>query len=284
MQKIKHKQIQIPPLLAQLPDAPQTLYMLGEGLDNLLAKPRVAIVGARKMTPYGRAVTETLATRLAGKGIVVVSGLAYGVDACGHQAALDAGGQCIAVLGCGLDRIYPAAHARLGERLVRQGGVILSEYPTGTTPYKSNFLERNRIISGLSDAVIITEAAERSGSLNTAAHALNQGKPVLAVPGNITSPLSGGTNNLLKSGAVPVTSVTDVLAILGLDTSTQTSMPLADNENEFVILSLIQNGTTDGAELLRQSELDTATFNQTLTMLEITTKIKPLGNNQWALH
>lgn len=283
MQKLKHKQIPIPPLLAQLPDAPSSLFAIGEGLEELLAKPRVAIVGSRKMSPYGRAVTQQLASELAGKGIVIVSGLAYGVDACGHRAALESGGRCLAVLACGLDHIYPSAHTRLGEHLIRQGGVILSEYPTGTTPHKHHFLERNRLISGLSDAVIITEAAERSGTLNTAAHALNQGKPVLAVPGNITSNLSAGTNNLLKSGASPMTSVDDVLSILGISDSPQTVMPLAANEQELVLLSLIKDGVTDGNELLRQSEFSVAAFNQTLTMLEITTKIKPLGSNQWKL-
>lgn len=280
---MKHKQIAIPPLLAKLPDAPKQLFAVGDGLDELLSRPRVAIVGSRQMSPYGQAVTEQLATRLAGQRIVIVSGLAYGVDACAHRAALDAGGQGIAVLGNGLDQIYPAANAGLGERLVQTGGVILSEYPSDVTARKHHFLERNRLISSLSDAVIITEAAERSGTLNTAAHALNQGKPVLAVPGNITSQLSAGTNNLIKSGATPLTSVEDVLSLLGISNETQTKLPLAANEHEFILLSLIKDGVTDGAELLRQSQLDAATFNQTLTMLEITAKVKPLGANLWTI-
>lgn len=283
MQKLKHKHIPIPTLLRRIPGAPQNMFALGDTLNELLAKPRVAIVGARKMTPYGRGVTEKLASDLAGKGIVIVSGLAYGVDACAHRSALDVGGQGIAVMACGLDQIYPSTHTRLGEELIRKGGVILSEYPTGTTPHKHHFLERNRLISGLSDAVIITEAAERSGTLNTAAHALNQGTPVLAVPGNITSSLSAGTNNLLKSGALPVTAITDVLSILGISDSPQTILPLAANEQEFILLSLLKKGVTDGTQLLRQSELSTPIFNQTLTMLEITAKIKPLGSNQWTL-
>ncbi len=283
MQKPKHKQIPVPPLLSQLPDAPKLLFAIGNNLEELLAKPRVAIVGARKMSPYGQAVTEKLAAQLAGKGIVVVSGLAYGVDVCAHQAALAVGGQGIAVMACGLDHIYPTAHTRIGEELVQKGGVILSEYPERTTPMQYRFLERNRLISALSDAVIITEAAQRSGTLNTAAHALNQGKPVLCVPGDITSELSAGTNNLLKAGATPVTSVDDVLSLLGIDEEIQTALPLAANENEFILLSLIKDGTSNGSDLLRQSELDAPTFNQTLTMLEITRKIKPLGANHWTL-
>lgn len=235
------------------------------------------------MSPYGKEVTDKLASGLAGKGIVIVSGLAYGVDACAHQAALEAGGQGIAILGNGLDQIYPTAHVRLGEQLLQQGGVIISEYPEGTPPYKNHFLERNRLVSGLSDAVIITEAAERSGTLNTAAHAINQGKPVMAVPGNITSELSVGTNNLIKAGATPVTSINDVLSSLGIAENSPTRLPVAANPHEFIILSLLQDGITDGAVLLRQSELDVATFNQTLSMLEITSKIKPLGANHWSL-
>lgn len=283
IRKPKLKQIPIPPLLAQLPDSPRALYAIGDNLDDILAKPRVAIVGARKMSPYGRMVTEKLASELTGKGIVIVSGLAYGVDVCAHQAALGVGGQCLAILACGLERIYPTAHTRIAEELIQKGGVILSEYPSGAPPYKNHFLERNRLISGLSNAVIVTEAAERSGTLNTAAHALNQGKPVLAVPGNITSELSAGTNNLLKSGATPVTSIQDVLSILGINDTSQTSLPLAANQYEFILLSLLKEGATDGAELLRQSQLDAQTFNQTLTMLEITAKIKPLGANHWSL-
>jgi DNA processing protein len=280
---IKHKQIPVPPQLSQLPDAPETLFGIGGNLKKLLDKPRVAIVGARKMSPYGQSVTEKLASELAGKGVVIVSGLAYGVDVCAHQAALEVGGQCIAVLACGLDRMYPAAHARIGEEIIARGGVILSEYPDRTTPMQYRFLERNRLISGLSDAVIITEAAQRSGTLNTAAHALNHGKPVLCAPGNITSQLSAGTNNLLKSGATPVTSVEDILSVLGMTNTAQQALPLAANQHEFILLSLIKDGTSDGGELLRQSQLDAPTFNQTLTMLEITAKIKPLGANQWAL-
>ncbi len=283
MQKLKHERIAIPPLLKSIPDRPTQLFCIGDKLDELLAKPRLAIVGTRKMTPYGQGVTQKFSAELAVKGVVIVSGLAYGVDACAHQAALEAGGRCIAVLGNGLDQIYPASHTGLGEKLVDKGGVIVSEYPEGTPPYKNHFLERNRLVAGLADAVLITEAAERSGTLNTAAHALNQGKQVFVVPGNITSQLSVGTNNLLKAGATPVTSVADILTALGLTDTAQTALPLAANENEFVLLTLIKEGTSDGAELLRQSKLSAATFNQTLTMLEISAKIKPLGANHWTL-
>lgn len=277
-----HKLDVVPPLVAQLPDAPQQLFILGDSLDALLAKPRVAIVGSRKMTPYGRQVTEELATKLASRGVVVVSGLAYGVDVTAHRAALAAGGQCLVVQGNGLDRLYPVAHTQIGEEIVRKGGVIVSEYPPGTLPRKHYFLERNRLVSGLSDIIIITEAAARSGTLNTAAHALNQGKPVFAVPGNITSPLAAGTNNLLKSGAVPLTSVDDLWPHLHIAEALSV-LPAAATPEEFIILKLLQTGITDAGQLLQQSSLTVSSFNQTLTMLEITTKIRPLGNNHWAL-
>lgn len=283
IQKHKHKQIPVPDILTSVPDAPEKLFCIGDNLEDLLKKPRIAIVGSRKMTAYGRGITEKFASELAGKGIVIVSGLAYGVDACAHQAALDAGGECIAVLACGLDQMYPAANRLLANKLVEQGGAIVSEYPEGTEPLRHRFLERNRIISGLANAVLITEAAERSGSLNTASHALNQGKPVLAVPGNITSPLSGGTNNLIKSGAHTITNADDILSILGLGKSKQTSLPIAMNQEEFILLTLLNDGVSEGADLAYKSELSASLFNQTLTMLEIAGKIKPLGNNHWTL-
>lgn len=281
MQKANHKRIDVPPLLRAIPQPPKHLFHRGQNLNQLLQRPRVAIVGSRRMSPYGRGVTEQLATQLAGQGIAIVSGLAYGVDACAHEAALTAGGQCIAVLGNGIDRIYPAGNYQLAQHLLKTGAII-SEYPPGESPRKHYFLERNRLVAGLADAVIITEAAERSGTLNTAAHALDQGKPVFAVPGNITSPLSAGTNNVLKSGGIPLTSVEDVLQALNLPVAQDTA-PLAANQEEATILKLLQTGITDGAQLLAQSKLAITTFNQTLTMLEITAKIKPLGANQWRL-
>lgn len=281
VQKDKHKQLIIPEVLKIIPDPPQTLYATNDNLTELLNRPRIAIVGSRKMTAYGRVVTQKLATELASHGIVIVSGLAYGVDACAQQAALDAGGQAIAVLACGLDRIYPAANTRLAQQINQKGGVIVSEYREGTSPLKHQFLARNRLIAGLADAVLVTEAAERSGSLNTASHALNQGKPVLAVPGNIISPLSAGTNNLIKSGAIAVSEVSDILQSIGITEEKQKHSALAYNEEEYILIKILQRGITDGAELLRQSQLETTIFNQTLSMLEIRGSIRPLGNNKW---
>lgn len=162
--------------------------------------------------------------------------------------------------------------------------MLVSEYPNGEIAYKERFIARNRIVAGLADAVLVTEAAEKSGTLHTARFALEQGKELLAVPGNITSPTSAGANNLIKSGARPVTDVSDILFALGLDTSVETkTAPTGSTPQEQCLIDLLYSGTSDGAELLAASKLDISVFNQTLTMLEIRGLIRPLGNNHWSL-
>ena len=271
-----------PESLRNIPVPPKQLYILGD-IDAALAKPKLAIVGSRKVTPYGKAVTLKLSREAAEQGIVIVSGLALGVDGLAHQGALEAGGTTIAVLPCGLDQIYPRTHHHLAKQILEQGGVLVSEYPFDTQPYKTNFLARNRIISGLSDAVLIPEAAIRSGSLNTANHALEQGRTVMAVPGNITSELSGGSNNLIKSGAAPITELSDILSAMDLVASHNKQAPMGTNAQETMLLQLLIDGVSDASELLHRSELETQLFNQTLTMLEITGKIRPLGAGHWGI-
>lgn len=246
--------------------------------------PTVAIVGTRKPTSYGREVTHRIAYDLASRGVVVVSGLALGIDAIAHQAALEAGGVTIAVLGNGLPDIYPASNAQLARRIVEQGGALLSEYSPKEKARPHYFLERNRIVAGLADAIIITEAAMRSGTLNTAAHALEQGKDIFAVPGNITSPLSSGCNALIKQGASPLTDINDVLELLPLPTGAGTSGPtLGDNELEANILSLLRQGVRDGDDLLERVGAEASEFTTALTMLELNGHIRPLGGNRWMI-
>lgn len=271
-----------PEYLRNIPQPPQQLYYLGN-LEELLDKPRLAVVGSRKVSAYGKAITLRLSREAAEQGIVIVSGLALGVDGLAHQGALEANGKTIAVLPCGLDRIYPATHRDLAEAILRQGGALVTEYPFETEPYQTNFLARNRIIAGLSDAVLITEAAIRSGSLNTANHALEQGRTVMAVPGNVTSELSAGTNNLIKTGAVPVTELSDILTAMNITKQANDKVLLGATPEETAVLTLLASGTSDGSELLHLSELDTQVFNQTLTMLEITGRIRPLGAGHWGL-
>lgn len=261
----------------------QQLFAISDNLQDVLSRPRVAIVGSRKISSYGKAVTAQFAGELARQGIVIVSGLAYGVDAAAHMAALDAGGLTIAVLPGSVEEVYPATHRNLAMRIVQGGGALLSEYPRGTRTYPVNFIERNRIVSGMSDVLLITEAAEKSGTMHTARFALEQGKDVLAVPGNITSPTSTGTNNLIKTGALTVTSPEDVLHVLGFKTSVSKKTVRGSDAAEQCILDLLIDNISDGNELLVRSELEAPAFNRALTMMEITGKVKALGANQWTI-
>ncbi len=205
-----------PPLLRSIHDPPPGLFLRGGGEPLLLARLAVAIVGARACSGYGAAVARSLGRDLAAAGLVVVSGLARGVDAEAHRGALEAGGTTVAVLGCGIDRDYPAAHAELARR-VAESGLIVSEYAPGVEPAPWRFPARNRIVAGLSGATVVVEARERSGALITADLALEEGREVFAVPGEITSSLSAGANALLRLGATPLTAAADVLAAYGLD-------------------------------------------------------------------
>jgi DNA processing protein len=206
-----------PGLLAAIFDPPARLYLRGARRE-LLEGPCVAIVGSRACSGYGAAVAESIARALAAAGVVVVSGLARGVDAAAHRGALAAGGATLAVLGCGIDRDYPASNAGLARRIA-ETGLIVSEYGPGTEPAPWRFPARNRIVAGLSAATVVVEARERSGALITADFALEEGRDVFAVPGPITAASSAGSNALLRLGAAPLLEPVDVLSLLGLDAS-----------------------------------------------------------------
>jgi len=275
----KHKYFS---LLGDIPNAPDRLHVIGI-LPNE-RRPTVAIVGTRKPTSYGKEVTQTVATELAKRGVVIVSGLALGVDGIAHRAALEAGGTTIAVLANGLPNIYPATHKSLASDIIKSGGAILSEYEPDTGARDYQFLERNRLVSGLSDAVIVTEAATRSGTLSTVAHALGQGREVFVVPGNITSPLSAGCNELVKQGAHPLTSYTDVLEIIAPDLlEGQAVLALGDTLLESNIIQLLQSGVRDSDELQQKVDSSVSEFTTALTMLELNGVIRALGGNQWTL-
>ncbi len=284
MQTIKHLQGKaIPDILSRIATPPQDLYIQGP-LNQLLSRPRLSVVGSRKPTPYGKQVTQQLTQELAGQGIVIISGLAFGIDSIAHQACLEASGQTIAVLPGSLDNIYPTAHRHLAEQILEQGGALVSEYAPDTTAYKQNFVARNRLVSGLGDGVLIIEAAHKSGTLHTANFALDQGKTVMVVPGNITNPTSAGTNRLLRVGAVPITSSQDVREALDLgQLSLDIPVVVAANSQEAAILDLLSQGLSEGSQLQTQSGLSPPLFNQTLTLLEITGKIRPLGAGHYRL-
>jgi DNA processing protein len=199
-----------PRLLKEIPDPPAMLYVRGVGTKINLEKT-IAVVGTRHVTPYGRRVTKEIVTDLVKRGFTIVSGLAYGVDAIAHTAAIDAGGKTIAVLGCGIDIIAPAVNTDLYWQIARGHGAVVSEIPPGVVTDKKRFVTRNRIISGLSLGVVVIEGARRSGTLITARYAGEQGREVFAVPGPITSKYSGAASYLLKNGAKLVESADDII-------------------------------------------------------------------------
>ena len=275
---------------------PKTLYFYGKMPKNVVkngksVRPKtVAIVGSRHNTRYGEEIAYKLAYDLAKHGVVVVSGLAYGIDSISHQAALDAGGCTVAVLGTPIDHIYPRSHKPLAAKIIEQDGAVMSEHAPGAKIFpKVSFLERNRLISGLADAVIIVEAAEHSGTLNTAAHALDQGKEVFVVPGNINNPYSVGCNRLIKQGANPCLSPDDVLDFLFPERLSRpkrnknTPLPLGDSELETAILQTIVTGVNNGEEIAENLKLAPTDFNQTITLLEIKGRVRSLGANCWAI-
>ena len=220
---------ELPTLLRAIHGPPARLYLRGNGDATLLAEPAVAIVGARACSPYGAQVARMLGRELAAAGVVVVSGLARGIDGEAHRGALGTEGHTVAVLGCGIDRDYPAAHASLAGSICERS-LIVSEYEPGVEPAPWRFPARNRIIAGLCAATIVVEARERSGALITADFALEEGREVFAVPGEISSALSAGTNALLRLGATPLTAAADVLEALGIPTRSRTTLdhPILD--------------------------------------------------------
>jgi DNA protecting protein dprA len=269
--------------LPHIPDPPKKLFIRGK-----LPEKRVktaAIVGTRKPSAYGREIATKIASECAKNGIVVVSGLALGIDSIAHRAAIDSGGKTIAILANGVDKIYPRSHEDLGQRILQTNGAILSEYPNNTPARPWQFLARNRIVSGLADAVVIIEAASRSGTLSTANHALDQGKEIFAVPGNITSPLSAGCNQLIKNGANPLTSVEDLLDFLIPDRfEKQTQLFKGDTREENVILEFLsKNGTTSSDTIIKQTKLSASEFNQAITMLELKGLALNNGGEKWSL-
>ena len=255
-----------PARLRTIHDPPPGLFLRGSGSLRLFERPCVAVVGARACSPYGTAVAFELGRELARAGALVVSGLARGVDAAAHRGALEAGATA-AVLGCGVDRDYPRAHATLAAAIA-QRGVIVSEYPPGAEPAPWRFPARNRVVAGLCDATVVVEARERSGALITADLALDEGREVLAVPGEITSLLSAGTNALLRLGATPVTCVGDVLAALGLDPSPPPSPPPLEARLE-AVRAAIADAPLGADELVRRVELGAPAVAAALAELEL---------------
>lgn len=275
-----------PARLAEIFNPPMILYFRGN-LDSLDSFP-VAIVGSRKSTIYGRQVAERLAGDLARNGLAIVSGLALGIDTYAHSATLAARGKTIAVLGCGPDwsSLYPTSNRRLAEEIITGGGAVISEFPLGMSPLKMNFPQRNRIISGLSLGVIVVEAEEKSGALITARFALEQGREVMAVPGNIFSSFSSGPNRLLKDGATIITKAQDVLDCLDLgkaESFAENRQILPATEQEKLIIGHLGDIPTHINEIVRLTSLDTSVINSTLTIMEMKGLVKNLGGMKYII-
>ena len=277
-----------PPLLLKIEHAPPVLYLCGN-LTGDDQRYTIGIVGTRKMSAYGRQVTEYFSRELVSGKTTIVSGLALGVDTVAHTTALDYGGRTLAVLASGLDQIYPKSNYELAKRIAESGqGALITAFPLGVRPDAGNFPARNHLIAGLSLGVLVTEAPERSGALLTANSALQQGREVFAVPGAIFSAGGGGVNKLIQEGAHPVTSVNDILFNLNLhlvpkppivQQIIQSIMP--DNEEEQLLLSVLQSEPLHIDEIIRASHLDTHVVSSNLVTMELKGMVKHVGGMQY---
>ncbi|MCC6804187.1 MAG: DNA-protecting protein DprA [Anaerolineae bacterium] len=276
-----------PDLLRNLPDAPLTLYMRG----TLVAQDELAlaVVGTRKASGYGRDATAYFSRQLAAQGVTIVSGLAHGIDAVAHRNALEAGGRTIAVMGCGIDRIYPPDHAELARQIV-QNGALVSEFPLGTKPEARNFPRRNRIISGVSLGVLIVEAPEQSGAMITATLAAEQGKEVFAVPGSVFNAASVGTNRLIQDGAKLVITVDDILDELNIARRkvearalTKQIAPTGSSvgEQERAVLAFLNSDPLPVDELALRSSLPASELLGVLTLLELQGYVEADGRGNY---
>ena len=265
--RVARSDSRFPPRLKAIFDPPPALYLRGSGDVELLARRAVAVVGARSCSPYGAQVARTLGRELTAAGLLVLSGLARGIDGEAHRGALDAGGPTVGVLGCGIDRDYPAVNAELSRRM-EDGGLVVSEYEPGVEPAPWRFPARNRIIAGLCEAVVVVEARERSGALITADFALEEGREVFAVPGEITSALSVGSNALLRLGASPLTAPGDVLDALGIDRAPPGDDPDVSDAARRV-LALVRDTPRAADDLVARASLDAGSISVALTELEL---------------
>jgi DNA processing protein len=268
-----------PELLKEIHDPPYLLYIYGS-LDSLKA-PSLAVVGSRKHTHYGREVVEKVVPELVQHGITIVSGLALGIDALAHKAALDAGGKTVAIIGCGLDNMYPVANINLAREVIKNGGAIVSEYPLGTPPLKQHFPARNRIISGVSLGTLVVECDILSGAMITAHHCIEQNREMFAAPGFITNPLSAGPNSLLKMGAHVVTCGKDVVEEIGLfwDDEVAEIIDKGVNlpKNEQIIYQLLSHEPLHIDVIVEHSRMNMADVNSALLFLEIKGMVRNIG-------
>jgi len=270
-----------PKLLLHIHNPPLILYYRGNL--KIFNQPSIAVVGPRQASFYGKQVVTKLITELTQAGFLIISGLALGIDTAAHEATIQANGKTAAVLGTGLDTIYPSINKALAKEIIKDG-CLISEFPPGTPPLKNNFPRRNRLIAGLAQATLVIEASERSGALITARFALAENREVMAIPGSIFSPYSQGTNNLIKLGAWPITEAKDIFSILGMDITlnqTPTTTKLKASEKEKEILKFLEYEPRHINELVQLTQLDTSTINSRLTIMELQGLVKNVGNMRY---
>lgn len=267
-----------PEKLRNIPDPPPLLFVRG----NFADRPAVAIVGSRRDTRYGREQAARIARELAEAGVVIVSGLARGIDTAAHRGAVAAQGVSYAVMGCGLDQIYPSENAGLADELLRWGGALVSEFPPGSAPLPYHFPRRNRLISGLADGVLLVEATLRSGTQSTINHALNQGRTVFALPGNVDAPGSELPLRLLKDGAELCTQAADILDRLKIERRAAAPRP-SDGEPDDPLLKALYRETKTFEELLAETGLSAPALTARLSLLELDGKIERLPGQSFAL-
>ena len=274
-----------PKLLKEIYDPPQGLYFRGELAED--DEFSIAVVGTRKFTAYGKRAAEEITSGLARNNLTIVSGLALGIDAIAHLAALNANGRTIAVLGSGLDKqnIYPSSNRYIADKIIAAGGALVSEFPLGTPPLRHHFPQRNRIISGISRGILVIEAGQKSGSLITAKFALEQNREVFAVPGSIFSPLSAGANELIKQGAHPVAGAEEIIEALDLARAADfigNKKIMPESREEEIIISNLKDEPLHINDLIRLTNLDTSKINATLIIMEMKGMVKNLGSMMYA--
>ncbi len=287
-QKIKNKKVNLilfeekeyPILLKEIPDSPLGIYQKGNKFEDI---PKISVVGTRKYSDYGKAVANKIVKELVDSNIEIVSGLAFGIDTISHKTALENKGKTIAVLGSGFNHIFPAVNQNLSEE-ISEKGILISEYPIDTPPLKHQFPERNRIVSGLSLAVLVIEAPLKSGSLITARIALDQNRDVFAIPNQIFSKNSQGTNELIKQGAKLVSNIEDILEELNLPINIKENREKENltKEEEIIFKIIEESGEPISIDdIILKSELDISVVNQILTFLELKNLISFNNSEYW---
>lgn len=284
IQKINRTAYAYPEKLKELNTPPDPLYSVGDlDLLNQQGRKSVAIVGTRNPSMYGETVTKMLASELSSAGILIVSGLALGIDAIAHQAVVDQGLPTVAVQARGLDEVYPKENLLLGREIVAQNGLIVSEYKAGVGAFKQNFIARNRIVAALADIIVITEATLDSGTNHTIRFAQDLGKTIMAVPGPIDSTRSASPNNLIRTGAPAVTGTIDIMNELGYKSGLHLNPVKAESREEQILIDLIKEGTNQSEELIARSNMTASEFANIMSLMEISGKVTNLGAGVWTI-